>query len=257
MKTLCTIRHIDNRFTEGRKGFYTVEAAIFLPLVILAVLSIAFFIKTDSVWENCMNGALDECSYSAASFSSGPAGIAAASRVRNRLDKELPMLQNLSVRGGIAGEHNICRVNAFLYLSLPLGFDRNFNIEGKIRYRDFIGRKYNRSSLGTEGLETPESSSAVWIFPKSGTCYHKENCTYVKAAVHSCILTSTLKRKYSACAMCNSGEVPSGSVVFCFSGDDTSYHRGNCRCINRHTIVIDRSEAEKKGYRPCSKCGGN
>lgn len=240
-------------FKNSRNGFYTVEAAIFLPLVILAVLTIGYFISADAIWENCMNGALDECSYSAATASSGPAGIAAAYRVRQRIDEDVPDLQNLSVTGG----HETCRVSATVHLALPLGFGRDYDIEGRIRYRDFIGRKYGGSPLGTEGLESDEQSTAVWVFPQSGTRYHKENCSYVKASVRSCILTNSLKKKYSGCAMCDSGSLDNGSLVFCFSGEDTAYHRGSCRCIKRHTIVIDKGEAERRGYTPCSKCGGN
>lgn len=252
---MLTIKHTENRrlLSGNRPGFYTVEAAIFLPLVILAVLTIGYLIKADAVWENCMNGALDECSYSAATASSGPASVAAVARVRNRLDEDCPQLQNLSVRGG----PNSCSLSASLRLAMPLGFSRNFEIRGQIRYRDFIGRRYNGTALGTEGLESDIDSRAVWVFPQSGTRYHSENCTYVKASVHSCILTDALKRSHSTCEMCGSGSLTNGSIVFCFDGDDTSYHRGSCRCINKHTIVIDKNEAEKRGYSPCSKCGGN
>lgn len=238
--------------TRKRNGFYTVEAAIILPLIILAVLSIGSFIRADSIWENTMHGLLDECSYSAAIAGSGPGGTAAAARVRKRLDENEPETVNISVQGGI----NTCKVSGSLHLSLPLGFSRDYSIGGRVKYRDFTGLKYSRATLGTEGLESAAGSNAVWIFPLSGTKYHKESCTYVKACVHSCILTNAVKGKYSACHMCDSGSLSNGSLVFCFNGDDTSYHRGNCRSINRHTIVIDKSEAEEKGYSPCSKCGG-
>lgn len=236
----------------SRRGSYTAEAAIFLPLVILAVLTIGFFIKADAAWENCMNGALDECSFSAAVTGSGPMGTAAASRVKRRISEDVPSVRGLSVYG----RRGSCTVSGYIRLALPAGFGRDCDISGRIKYRDFIGRRYNKASLGTEGLERDESSETVWIFPLSGIRYHGKNCSYVKAVVHSCILTDALKRRYSACAMCSSGSLPPGSVVFCFSSDNTSYHRGSCRCINRHTIVIDRGEAENRGYSPCSKCGG-
>ena len=249
------IKNTDNRklHSGNRSGFYTVEASLFLPLIILTVLTIGCFLKSDAIWENCMNGLLDECSYSSATASSGPAGIAAVSRVRKRLETDCPELDELMVQGGFGS----CSISASLHLALPIGFDRDHEIKGRVKYRDFEGLKYSRNILGSEGLERDESSNAVWIFPQSGTRYHKESCTYVKANVHSCVLTTAIKRKYSPCAMCESGSLPNGSLVFCFSGEDTSYHRGSCRCINRHTIIIDKNEAESRGYRPCSKCGGN
>ena len=96
----------------------------------------------------------------------------------------------------------------------------------------------------------------VWIFPQSGEKYHSKNCTYVKATVHSRILNASVRTRYAACSTCRSGDLPAGSIVWCFDGDDTAYHRGTCRTIDRHTAVIDRTEAIDKGYTPCSKCGG-
>lgn len=245
------IKNIKSAKTN-RSGFYTVEAAIALPLVLLAILSVGCFLRADALWENSMNGFLDECSYSAAVAGSGPGNIAAASRVRERLEEDVPQIQQLSVLGGI----NTCKVSGQVHLSLPLGFGHDYVISGQVRYHDFTGIKYSRTALGTEGLENDVNSKAVWIFPLSGTKYHTKNCTYVKATVHSCILSNAVRKMYSPCHMCNSGSMSNGALVFCFYGENTSYHRGNCRSINRHTIVIDINEAEKKGYRPCTKCGG-
>ena len=97
---------------------------------------------------------------------------------------------------------NSFRLRADVDLALPLSFGRTFDYDALIKYRDFTGLKYNRPSLGAEGLEQTKDSSEVWIFPQSGTKYHQESCTYVKATVHSCILTNTLKHQYSACGMC-------------------------------------------------------
>ncbi|MGN0702208.1 MAG: hypothetical protein ACI4KL_03405 [Lentihominibacter sp.] len=226
-------KHIKMNFNceRSRGGFYTVEAAIFLPLFILAVLTIGYFIKIDMLWEETMHRELDSCSYSASIAYSGSSG-GVRSHVHNR------------------------RVEDEWKPALPLDFGDTFSFKTTVRYRDFVGLKEDRIPLGTEGLESPEGSEPVWIFPQSGTKYHTESCTYVKASVHSRSLTSSVKSKYSPCGMCHSASLPYGSIVFCFSGEDTSYHRGSCRCINRHVVKIDKKEALNKGYGPCSKCGG-
>ena len=46
-----------------KKGVYTIEAAICLPLVLLAVITLGYFLEADSAWENCMDAAFRECSY--------------------------------------------------------------------------------------------------------------------------------------------------------------------------------------------------
>ncbi|MBE6029391.1 MAG: hypothetical protein E7226_04480 [Clostridiales bacterium] len=246
---------------RNRKGVYTVEAAICLPLVMLVVITLGYFIEADSAWENSMNAAFRECSYAQ---SSGLDLSKAAIGLKLRRDADgFGQDVNLNLSGrrysysdGRHTDLNTFRLRAEVDLALPLRFGRSFDYDAVVKYRDFVGLRYDRPALGADGLEQDEDSAAVWIFPQSGTKYHDENCTYVKATVHSCILTNALKRQYEPCAMCGSGSLPSGSMVFCFYGDDTCYHRGSCRSIKRHTVVVDRGEAEEKGYTPCSKCGG-
>ena len=36
---------------RNSKGFYTLEAVIFLPLVLLAVLSLGYFMKVEGAWK--------------------------------------------------------------------------------------------------------------------------------------------------------------------------------------------------------------
>ncbi|MGX8774165.1 MAG: hypothetical protein ACSW8G_03820, partial [Bacillota bacterium] len=67
----------------NKKGVYTIEAAICLPLVMLAVLTMGYFIEADSAWENSMNAAFRECSYAQ---SSGLDLSKAATGVRLRRD---------------------------------------------------------------------------------------------------------------------------------------------------------------------------
>ena len=249
------------RLERNKKGIYTVEAAICLPLVMLAVITLGYFIEADAAWENSMNAAFRECSYAQCSgldLSKAAIGVKLrrdAAGFTQDVDLHLSG-RRFSYADGRHTDLNSFRLQAEVDLALPLHFGRTFSYEDLIKYRDFVGLKYSRTPLGADGLAQTQDSTEVWIFPQSGTKYHDKNCTYVKATVHSCTLTNTLKRQYSPCGMCGSGSLPLGSVVFCFYGEDTSYHRGNCRSIRRHTIVVDRGEAEEKGYTPCSKCGG-
>ena len=248
---------------KSTKGFYTLEASIFLPLVILAVLSLGYFIRIEGMWENCIHGAVDESTVIAARSANGAESVLTASKVRGRIEDDNPGLDSIEINDLRTGYSDLYedelisyRIKAMEKLSFPLGFRWEFHLDNKIRFRAFVGKEYRGSPLGAEGLETETSGEAVWIFPQSGRKYHKEECTYVKASVSPMILTGSLKSKYKPCALCRSGEKTAGSIVYCFEGSDTSYHRGTCRSIVRRTVVIDRSEAVKKGYGPCSKCGG-
>ena len=251
------------RSINHKSGFYTLEAVIFLPLVILAVLSIGFFIRLDSVWENVMHSAIDESSYSASRAYGTISELDSIPKIRKRIIKENDLLLSLRVGGiadrysdGISDELTCYTIKAGMAIDLPAGFERHLDFTGRVKYRGFRGLRYSAEGMGDDGLESEAPENPVWIFPQYGERYHSKNCTYVKAAVRGEVLTNSLKRQYKPCAMCDSGEAPLGSIVFCFGGDDTAYHRGSCRSINRHPAIIDKTEAEDRGYTPCSKCGG-
>ncbi|MDO4544890.1 MAG: hypothetical protein Q4C25_01920 [Bacillota bacterium] len=248
---------------KNTKGFYTVEAAIFMPLVILAVLSLGYFMRVEGTWENCIHGAVDESGKAAAGAYDGKGSAGVGLRIEQRILEENPKLDQGNVStvrhwkdGGRAKALTSYRVEATMSLHLPLGFERQFSFDAKVKYRNFVGSKSKNPPLGAERLQQEEKEDPVWVFPHSGEKYHGESCTYVKASVSQMVLSSSLKKKYRPCGLCDSGNIPAGSIVFCFQGEDTAYHRGSCKSVKRHTIIMDRSEATKKGYRPCSKCGG-
>ena len=248
---------------NSTRGFYTLEAAIFLPIVLLAVLSLGYFMRIDGMWEKCMHGAVDESAAVAAKAYGGTVSPALGRKVKDRIKEDSPELDHVEIKGMrlihsdlYADRVTSYRIEAKEQLELPLGFQREFSFQAGIKFRGFVGLKKTVSPLGTQGLETHEAQNPVCIFPHSGEKYHGEGCTYVKASVEPATLTESLKGKYDTCSLCDSESLPSGSIVFCFQGEGTAYHRGTCGTIKRRTIVIDRSEAVERGYSPCSKCGG-
>lgn len=248
---------------NSTKGFYTLEAAIFLPLVILAVLSLGYFMRIDGAWENCIHGAVDESAMIAAkSYDESRSGLVKG-KLQERLMMDNPDLEKVSVsnlriryNGAHADHLTSYKLSATFRLHLPLGFDHAFQFESGIQYREFTGKKEMKQPLGGEGLETEQPQNPVWVFPQAGEKYHSEGCSYVKASVTPLVLTAAIRKKYKPCHLCDSGHMEAGSIIFCFKGADTAYHRGTCSSIVRHPAVIDKTDAEKRGYKPCSKCGG-
>lgn len=247
---------------KSTKGFYTLEAVIFLPFVILAVLSLGYFMKVEGTWERCVYEAIEESSYTAMKAYDGISHIGLERRIEERIfsdNKNLDYIEIENMRNmysGIEGDGiTSYSVKAGMRIDFPLGFERQFELKAKIKYRNFVGKRYDKNPLG-DGLEKDEIQERVWIFPYSGERYHDEKCTYVKTNVEKKRLNNRIKKKYKACGLCDSGQLKSGSVVYCFKSEGTAYHRGTCKSINKHTIVIDKRDAEKRGYMPCSKCGG-
>lgn len=246
-----------------KKGFYTLEAAIFLPLVLLAVLSLGYFMRVEGTWENCIHGAVDESVLAASRSYNEINAVSVGVMVSRRINDDNPVLDEMKIKDLrimysdiYADDLTSFTIHAAIDLDLPLGFSRKFTLDQGIKFRGFTGIEESAVPMGKEGLETYAEQRPVWIFPNSGEKYHSENCTYVKASVSPEVLTESLKKKYDSCGLCSSKDIPEGTIVFCFKSENTAYHRGNCSSIDRHTAVIDKSEADKRGYRPCSKCGG-
>jgi len=242
---------------------YTREAAIFPALVILAVLSLGYFMKVEGAWENTVHAAVEESRITASKAYDNISSSAVAGNIKTRIKEENPEIQSVKLKDvkiiySDLHENYLTsyRINAVINLELPLGFGRDFELDYGIRYRGFIGDRRSRNPLGAEGLESYEHENPVWVFPQAGEKYHTEGCTYVKASAEAVILTGAVRRKYDSCSLCNSKSLALGSLVFCFSGDNTAYHRGNCRTVDRHSVIIDKTDAVKRGYTPCSKCGG-
>ncbi|MBQ9060770.1 MAG: hypothetical protein IJ128_06485 [Firmicutes bacterium] len=248
---------------RSTRGYYTIEAALLLPLVLLMVLALGYYTKAQGSWENAFHCAADESCIASAMSWDGVSGYTAGMRIQRRLAKDGTNLSGYEVRDLLCDHSDGKRDHLTSYelavssdLRLPAGFGRLLRFSSRVKYRGFVGQSYRGDPLGTEGLENDLPEDPVWIFPQSGQKYHTKTCTYVKATVHSVVLTSRVRSEYGACSTCRSETIPAGSIVYCFDGKDTAYHRGSCRTIKRRTAVIDRTEAIQKGYTPCSKCGG-
>lgn len=254
--------HIDMK--KSTKGFYTVEAAIFLPLVIISVISLGYFMKVEGTWENCLHGAIDESALIASRSYDEINAVSIGEAVSKRINEDNPELDVMRLKNirimyqdMYSSDLTSFTIFAAMRLDLPLGFSREFILEQGIKYRGFTGVISRGIPMGKDKLESYENQDPVWVFPHSGEKYHGESCTYVKTSAMLTVLTSSIRKKYDSCGLCNSESMALGSLVFCFEGENTAYHRSTCGSIVRNVSTIDKSEAMKKGYRPCTKCGGS
>ena len=67
---------------RNSKGFYTLEAVIFLPLVLLAVLSLGYFMKVEGAWENAFYGAIDESTEASRKAYDGVSGLPVKQKIQ-------------------------------------------------------------------------------------------------------------------------------------------------------------------------------
>ncbi|WP_312650349.1 TadE/TadG family type IV pilus assembly protein [Aminipila sp.] len=248
-----------------KRGSIGVEAAIVLPLVILGILTISYLIKINSTNETVMSIAADEGrKLSIESYTS--VGRIAAFKFTTKLDERVEQNSNCTD----VNTSNFRYLYSNLNIDKLISFDIDYKLDCKfpisfyepilgketITTRAFLGSNKYRKTKGFSTMEEMEESEQVWIFPRAGEKYHKKDCPYIKVAATQAILSKNIKKKYKPCSICNSNNIRTGSIVYCFFNNGKSYHRPNCSTVDRYVIEIEKSEAIKRGYMPCLKCGG-
>ncbi|MDR0570911.1 MAG: hypothetical protein LBG71_06815 [Clostridiales Family XIII bacterium] len=248
----------------SKRGSLIVETAIFLPIFIIGVLTVAYLLKVIAVQENVFHAFSDEMRNVAAEAEAIPYPLFFENDVKKRVldengdEVEKLRLSELSYRYGLGGETEQIRA-ALRYdvgVKLPKSVIGSIPVSDVIVCRAFVGARNSGAPMGAEGIEEKKDSVTVWIFPKSGTKYHKEDCTYVANHPKEMALNEGVRKKYGPCKLCKPKDLPNGSLVYCFTASGEAYHRGDCSAVDKYVESIEKDDAEAKGYTACAKCGG-
>ncbi len=247
----------------SKKGYFTLEAALFLPVFIIGILTLAYCIKLFSTAENVTNSLLDETGHLAAQAYGKQTAPEFPAKLKLRVREENGRLRNFEItefrylhrsRGKDGLLTVACRYR--IDLSLPLHLRDSFEMESRVQCRGFIGKRSAGISMPFSEMEKNGDSSLVWIFPDWGQKYHRETCTYVTNHARQMVLTKELVKRFRPCELCGSGSMRVGSYVYCFIRAGMVYHKDSCKTVEKYTIEIEKEDAAAKGYTPCSKCGG-
>jgi hypothetical protein len=251
-------------FFRARRGSFTLEAAIFLPIFIISVLTIAYLIKLIAVQENAFHALADETRKAAAEAVLSHYPPFFRGDVKARVEEENGgELENLRVarfdyRYGLGEYTEQIRVTIDydIGVKLPAALIGAIPVSDTILCRAFVGANNADVPMSNEEMEEEKTSRTVWIFPRSGTKYHGENCSYIAVHPQELILSESVRRRYDPCKLCDPGSLPAGSVVYGFRSAGKAFHRGDCSSVDRYVVPIELEEAEARGYTPCAKCGG-
>lgn len=248
-----------NRNTK--KGFLSVEASIFVPVFVIAVLTFGYLIKVAVAQENIMHVMADEARrLSMYSYNIKAAPIFSAG-IKDRIlgensDIDETYIESFRYLFSNAGKDDLIgiRVSSRIKVKLPIVFHDRVDVSDTLLFRAFTGREFIPEELCFDDMEEEEEAHIVWVFPTAGERYHEEGCGYINVAAKQAILTKEITRGYKPCALCAAGELSSGSVIYYFPGSGEAYHKGSCFIVDRYVISMDEEDAIKKGYTPCSKC---
>lgn len=251
-----------SRKLDRKDGSYVVEAAITLPLFLIAVLVLSSVILMYSCIEGCSFTAASEARRSAAEAAVSDTGALLPHRIRSRVQQDHSQISSARVtdygyRVSRWGQDELIAVSMDLQLRTrnPIGLKARADYNLAVVTRAYVGKIRDVGSMSADELAGADSEP-VFIFPKRGERYHSKGCGFLTAASTSGTLTSSIKRKYKPCPLCGSRKAAKGSRIYYFPSAGEDYHLSGCSALQRNYIEIDKKDAIARGYTPCSKCGG-
>ncbi len=295
------------RATEKR-GSLMVEAAVFLPVFLIAVLTLGLLIRHAGTEETVLHAMLNQgrltsvAAYSALQNSPGAgqagkpgdngaglegadspaaenelwegygalAGLASRqlyrAGVQTQLARELDMkedeieLENFRYLYEADGRDHLIAATVRYRGAVPLPRAARKELTGRehLVWRAFAGAGDRRETppASREDMEEDKESCPVYVFPRAGEKYHRASCPIVTPSPVRRIVTDRLRKQYGPCGMCRASDLKSGGSAYCFSETGRVYHRRTCRAVDRYFVIMERDEAEDRGYLPCARCGG-
>lgn len=253
---------MNSKMHINKRGSYLVEAAISLPVFIIAVIVMSSVILMYACIEDCTFIAASELRRGAAEAAVADTSIVVPYRIRKGIEENhsqvySAMLTDAGFRCSRWGIDEVLLVSFRLRLKTnnPIGIKAAADYDLSLATRAYLGRERDESNMTAEEF-ADEDAEAVYIFPKRGERYHSKGCTFLRAASTSAALSASLKRKYKACPLCHSSSAQNGALVYYFPSDGEDYHLPGCASLQRNYIEISRDDALSRGYTACSKCGG-
>ena len=246
----------------NKKGSYILEAAITLPVFLIAVIVMSSVILMYACIEDCTlitANELRKCASEAIITDTSPL---AAYRVKSALDDDHSRIASLKTtdlgcRVSRWGQDELIAVTVRMRLESPnpLGIRAAADYDLGFVTRAYVGKIRDIGPM-TAGEMAGSDADPVFVFPKRGERYHSKGCAFLTAASRSSALTSSIRSNYSPCPICGSKKASAGALIYYFPAAGESYHLPGCASLQRNYIEMDRRDALERGYTPCSKCGG-
>lgn len=240
-----------------------IEAAIVIPLVIIAVLTVGSVMKIAYCEERVSFITGNELAVLARDAYAEGERPFFPSEIERLTAEKMPELTNTEVTCyKYKFKDNAENIDSLILLEmsfemktgLPGGMAGGKKGKTACLLRAFCGRD-NAAAVVNDEFQTDYDYEPVYLLPEYGSKYHTESCTYVNSYPVRTVMSDRIKRKYKACGKCGSKSAARGSVVYCFKYGD-AYHTARCSTVTKYAICMDRHDAEIRGYTRCSKCGG-
>lgn len=247
---------------RNKRGSYLVEATLMLPIFMIAIMVMSSIISAYSCIEDANYISANHLRKSAAVASKMNVYTAVPRQIGSELNSNHSQVDGFIVSSAVyrknkLGIDEVIAIDANMKLNTknPIGFNAEANYRLKTITRAYVGRVRENTHMTVEDF-AGEGDKPVYIFPKRGEKYHNKGCTYMNSKVTSTTLTHGLRKKFNPCPVCKSKKAKIGTSVYYYPVEGECYHLNGCRVMERNYIEITKKIAERRGYTPCSKCGG-
>ena len=251
------------RIKKRQGGYYTVEAAVFLPLFILAIFTLAFLMTVYATKASVLHSSVDEAHKLSLTSYTLKTDLQLRHDLPQRIREECDAVDRVNLRrlfylysDGREEDLISFTVDCRMHLPLPFALGEEIPVKTTVRCRAWTGRPPRQEPLGFAAMEGDGVSETVYVFPQSGTHYHGPGCTFVSNTPVRMVLTDEVEKDYRPCGHCGAGSAVKGALVYCYPSTGEVYHTDGCRYVDKYVIPMERQEAEAEGYLPCGACGG-
>ena len=229
------------KWLKDQKGGYIVEASVTLPIVILAIATIASLISVEQTKESIYHSASEELRYSMIASYAYKDEVVLPIRLGRRLKEEHRGEKvETSVRGFFVDENEGDTndlIKFYVYhktdLNFPLAFGREHVAMYKFAGRKFSGDNMRKKKLGFNAMESVGNNNIVYVFPKSGEKFHENQCNYIIPNTDKVRMSPLIRLRYRRCQLCGHMKTPIGSQVYVFPESGEKFHNINCQTVKK------------------------
>ena len=248
---------------NNRKGGITLEAALFFPIFLIGILTVAYLMKFLYLQESVLYELCREGRVSIRQSVVADGTLAYPLVTSHRISGENYEMDHYHHRVFLYPlktelTDKIAHYEGIYYQSIPFPLSLYEGVEGKetIRFRPFSGQHYRGEPAESEEMEAEETARMVWVFPRAGERYHKRECGVIAVFPSQDLLDSGIRSRYRPCSHCKPEGKENGSLIYRFPKAGEVYHQQFCSLVTRYVIEMELEEAEEAGYTPCRLCGG-
>ena len=248
-------------------GNLTLEAALILPLFLLAIVCIMYFlvimhiqlniqIKLEDIARNMGKTAYVTEDLSVFNYVYVKAKLA-DEKFQEYIDKSYIVdgVDGLSLwESSFFGSEGVIDLVVTYDMIIPFLSENivTFPCAQRVRFHTWVGKDISKG--GSENKET------VYI-TETGTVYHtNRECTHIRLSISQTIFSAVVGLRnenggrYQECSLCVDGPVGAYDTVYITEDGDKWHSSLSCSGLKRDVIEIDISEVGDRSL--CSRCGG-